>query len=468
LALHWRHPRERRRADVPKPSRPLPRGYHAKALGVLVRTFANEHQIPEARARLWVSYIALGGALERTNAKSSAPIYVIKGGVALELRLRERARATKDIDISVRVDRPDLIDHFTAAIAARFEGFTFRRRSEPYVMPNGSVRLDIAVSYHDGSWNTIQVDLSSDDGTQATVDLVEATSAAQLGLPNPVHLSCLSVPYQIAQKLHGMTEPRSADRRANDRFRDLFDVLLLTTLIEDLAALGDACDDVFRHRATHAWPGTDLTLPVEWRNPYEALAREVGGVSADFDLAVASVREFITLINAARSAELGPIWSGPTVAHSPAVPHMPGSSDDDDGRMRLFREYNDRVILDPRFESLWQRMRFLRALDAVTLAELRGAIEDLQAFVASLAMSSYYAPRLARLVAVTPVHGPLEPSLSADEVSGIEAEALLSYRRELAERRTQIEKLIIEAAHQQPWAEAGRLAPDGTRTTGLS
>jgi len=467
LALRWTHPRERRCADVPGPSRPLPRGYHAKALGVLVRTFANEHQIPEARARLWVSYIALGGALERTNAKSSAPIYVIKGGVALELRLRERARATKDIDISVRVDRQDLIDHFTAAIADRFEGFTFRRRSEPYVMPNGTVRLDIAVSYHDGSWNTIQVDLSSHDGTQATVDLVEATSAAQLGLPNPVHLSCLSVPYQIAQKLHGMTEPRSVDRRANDRFRDLLDVLLLTPLIDDLTALADACDDVFRHRATHAWPGIDLTLPVEWRDPYEALAREVGGVSADFELAVASVREFITLINAARSAELRPIWSGPIAAHSSTVPRTSASSDDD-GRMRLFREYNDRVILDPRFDSLWQRMRFLRALDAVTLAELRGAIEDLQAFVASLAMSSYYAPRLARLLAVTPVHGPLEPSLSADDVSRIEAEALLSYRRELAERRTQIETLIIEAARQQPWADDGQLAPRGTPTTGLS
>ena len=150
MALHWRHPRERRRADVPKPSRPLPRGYHAKALGVLVRTFANEHQIPEARARLWVSYIALGGALERTNAKSSAPIYVIKGGVALELRLRERARATKDIDISVRVDRPDLIDHFTAAIAARFINGTARAFRLSY---HGVRAAAVCHPREDGSWS---------------------------------------------------------------------------------------------------------------------------------------------------------------------------------------------------------------------------------------------------------------------------------------------------------------------------
>jgi hypothetical protein len=410
-----------------------------------------------------VSYIALGGALERANAELSQPLYMIKGGVALELRLRERARATKDMDISVRVDREHLIDHFTGAIAERYEGFTFRRRSAVHIMPNGVVRLDIAVGYSDAPWNTIQVDLSSHHRTRATVDLVEATSAAQLGLRGPLHLSCLSVPYQIAQKLHGMTETRGADRRPNDRFRDLVDVLLLTPLIEDLAALADASDDVFRHRATHAWPATDLTLPVEWREPYEALASVVGGVTADFDAAVESVATLIARINTARSAERGPIWPGPTL-RSPSIESHTSVSGETDGRMRLFEEYHDRVILHQRFEALWQRMRFLRLLDTLTLSELRGAIEDVQAFVASLAMSSYYAPRLARLLAVTPVHGPLDSSLSADEVRRIEGDGLMSYRRELAERRAQIESLIIEAARQQSWADDDRLAPGGAHT----
>jgi len=105
-----------------KPVRPEPKGAKAKALGALVRAFAAEQEIPEARARLWVAYLMLGGVLLRANRDREVPTYVIKGGVALELRLRERARATKDIDLSVGVAAPDLVAHFEETLAEPYEG----------------------------------------------------------------------------------------------------------------------------------------------------------------------------------------------------------------------------------------------------------------------------------------------------------------------------------------------------------
>jgi hypothetical protein len=42
----------------------------------------------------------LAGALERAQLPGGVPAFVLKGGVALELRLRLRARATRDFDVT--------------------------------------------------------------------------------------------------------------------------------------------------------------------------------------------------------------------------------------------------------------------------------------------------------------------------------------------------------------------------------
>jgi hypothetical protein len=293
-------PEQPRKPQKAKPARLEPKGAKAKALSALTRAFAAEQQIPEARARLWVSYLMLGGVLLRANRSWPAPVYVIKGGVALELRLRERARATKDIDLSVGAAAPDLVMHFEETLSEPYEGFQFRRRGEPHIMANGTVRLDVAVQYHDAPWNTIQVDLASHEGPSTQVDLVDTMSTARLGLNGPDQLPCLALPYHIAQKIHGMTQPRGEDRRPNERFRDLIDLLLLAPLVEDYAQLRAACDDVFDARATHRWPSARLELPATWRDPYIALATSVGGVTTDFESAVREAESFLARIDATR------------------------------------------------------------------------------------------------------------------------------------------------------------------------
>lgn len=69
--------------------------------GVLARyaqAYARELGVAEGRVRAWVAYTIMAGVLER-HESAGAPRFIVKGGVALELRLRDRARATKDIDI---------------------------------------------------------------------------------------------------------------------------------------------------------------------------------------------------------------------------------------------------------------------------------------------------------------------------------------------------------------------------------
>jgi hypothetical protein len=98
-------------------SRKRPTGPPPSA-GVLARYaqgYARELGIAEGRVRAWVAYMIMAGVLDRaTNA--DLPRFIVKGGVALELRLRDRARATKDIDIVLRDTTADLADSLEEAL----------------------------------------------------------------------------------------------------------------------------------------------------------------------------------------------------------------------------------------------------------------------------------------------------------------------------------------------------------------
>jgi hypothetical protein len=73
--------------------------------------------VAEGRVRAWVAYMILAGVLDRATTADS-PLFIVKGGVALELRLRDRARATKDIDIVLRDTTADLADSLEEALTA--------------------------------------------------------------------------------------------------------------------------------------------------------------------------------------------------------------------------------------------------------------------------------------------------------------------------------------------------------------
>ncbi len=72
----------------------------------------------------------LAGVVERA-AVGGSPRFFVKGGVALELRLRDRARATKDIDVVLQDPEADLARTLERALTGgAYQGFTFRRKGE--------------------------------------------------------------------------------------------------------------------------------------------------------------------------------------------------------------------------------------------------------------------------------------------------------------------------------------------------
>jgi hypothetical protein len=187
----------------------------------------------------------LAGLLEKAKRGTEGYQFTIKGGVALELRLKDRARATKDIDLVLHHEDVDLAraleDAATTRGARGYQGFDFRRKGEPLVLENRTISVEFAVTYRGGTWTSIIVDVARAEPGEADIELVPAVPLqAATGLTGPTELACLPLRMHIAQKLHGMTLP-PRPRKRNERFKDLVDVLLMEALVTDYSGLREAC-----------------------------------------------------------------------------------------------------------------------------------------------------------------------------------------------------------------------------------
>ena len=286
-------------ADRKRPTGPPP------SAGVLARyaqAYARELGVAEGRVRAWVSYMIMAGVLERAESVGS-PRFIVKGGVALELRLRDRARATKDIDIVLRDPRADLADSLELALTGDpYQGFSFRRKGQPLLLDNGAVNMEFAVTYRGQPWTSISVDIARAEVGEADVEWVDAIVLTDVfGVTGPAQLPCLPLRFHVAQKLHGMTLPPRPGKQ-NERFRDLVDLLLMDAMItKDGDALREACELVFSTRNTHPWPPDLTAAPTHWARPFAELAKELELPDTNVDAALASVRRLVARILGASS-----------------------------------------------------------------------------------------------------------------------------------------------------------------------
>ena len=273
----------------------------ARVLTRWVDAYARERGLAPKRVREWIPYMVLGGRLECVSATTGGPWFTIKGAVALDMRLPLRARATKDIDLVVDdLGERDLASALRDALEESYQGFAFRVKGEPYVMPNHSVRVEVALDYKGRSWGTLQVDLSPHEGDRTEVELVEPLRLEPFGLDTPDALPCLALRYHVAQKIHAMTEPSRDESTPNERFRDLVDVLLMRELTSGLGGVRAACVEVFTIRGAHGWPPI-LDPPSFWEEPFAKLAEEVELPMRILGMAVQEAQMFVEAIDAAGS-----------------------------------------------------------------------------------------------------------------------------------------------------------------------
>ncbi|MGI8661942.1 MAG: nucleotidyl transferase AbiEii/AbiGii toxin family protein [Acidimicrobiales bacterium] len=237
---------------------------------------ASQHSgIAAGRLRRWLGFMVVAAMLDQArHAEDGEPLFLVKGGVAMELRVDTGARATKDFDTAFRESMDVVSDRLDPALRAGHGDFTATRTEIEPVKDTGAVRLDIKLAYRGKPVITVQMEVAAVEGGMGSeVDHVPAKSLDHVGLVGPETVACIAVRWQIAQKLHACTE--TLEDRENDRFRDLLDLQLLRDLVADDEWVGvrAACVEVFEGRAKHGWP-PDVTVFETWDAGYRALAEE--------------------------------------------------------------------------------------------------------------------------------------------------------------------------------------------------
>jgi len=225
--------------------------------------------------------------------------WVLKGGMALEVRLRDDARLTKDVDLGLRADvnsAPDLherlIDILTVDLDHDYFIFT-TGPPERLCDDSGGVptwRAKVSAQLADKPFGGIQLDVSPrTHELHATDRLAIPSSLAFAGIPT-VEVEAVDIHRHAAEKFHGML--RDFGERENSRVRDLVDltILLEHDLLEP-AQMAAAVRSVWLERNNTEPPGNLPRLPESWPDRYRRLAASQGIEIPPYVASVATVTQ---------------------------------------------------------------------------------------------------------------------------------------------------------------------------------
>lgn len=267
----------------------------------LVNDRASESGVPPARLQGWLNAMVVAAVLDRVRDENDEPVFLLKGGVAMELRLKLRARTTKDYDAAFRARADEVLDLLDEALRGSYNNFTLIRDAPEDIRNTGAMRLRLRLSYKGREWGSVKLELAPVEGQMGTeLDRVEAAPVDGLQVPVLQVVSCVSVRYQVAQKIHACTEVFGAGAD-NDRFRDVMDIVLVEDLVRGevgLTRTREACIDIFTVRAKHDWP-PQVTVYESWREPFRQLARDNAFQPDNIDEAAEQLGRLITDIDAA-------------------------------------------------------------------------------------------------------------------------------------------------------------------------
>lgn len=237
-------------------------------------------------------------AVQRAIDTEGRHIFLLKGGTLLQHRLNATARTTKDVDGLIRGDLDQFILALDAALDEPWGPLTLRRGEvevEVVNVPTKIIkprRFDIVLELRGVTWMRIQFEVSPDEaGVSDEHETIEPPPLGGFGLPDPEALVSIAMRFQIAQKLHAVSDPHEPPDTINDRARDVVDLLLLRDLAAQtgsptLPEIRRAAMAVFAARtdeavllglATRAWPPTLVAHP-HWADDFTRAATS-GGVA---------------------------------------------------------------------------------------------------------------------------------------------------------------------------------------------
>lgn len=225
--------------------------------------------------------------------------WVLKGGFALEVRLADVARATRDLDLAALVDTSTtgIQDQLDEALDHDVDddGFTFVVSAARRIAPEqaGVAAWGTSVNAHLGGrlFQSVHVDVSArpEEVRDGVERLVVPPGVDGVGLA-PVSVLTVDVAQHAAEKFHALTRGY-ADGRPSSRVKDLVDIVLLIEagLLPD-DRLGERLIHVHAVRDGALPPARIPEPPAAWRVEYARLVADLRLATTDVDEAMAMIR----------------------------------------------------------------------------------------------------------------------------------------------------------------------------------
>jgi Nucleotidyl transferase AbiEii toxin, Type IV TA system len=267
-------------------------GAFKRSLEDRLRSAATEREVSIDSIRL---KLVMERLLARLFEKPHPP-WLLKGGFAMELRYRPRARTTRDLDLSIRgsdskisvADDLALLQEELRTAASRDLGdyfvFTLGESPRDLQAPLGGFRLRCECRLAGTQYAVFRLDVGLGDPTlQEPEVLVGGDLLAFAGI-EPAVVLAVPTTQHFAEKLHAYTFPWSD--RTNTRTKDLADLLLLLEEgLGDSPELREALRATFRRRATHPLPENLPPPPANWQPAFAQMADELKLPQADLESA---------------------------------------------------------------------------------------------------------------------------------------------------------------------------------------
>lgn len=230
------------------------------------------------------------------------PNGVVKGGSSLKLRYGDNAtRFTTDLDTARRVEIGQFIKDLTVSLEDGWCDFSGRvvigSQAKPKDVPAQYVMqpLNVKLSYLQKPWCSVLLEVGHNEiGDADMADYVIPEEAngylMKLGFDTLPAIPLMPLEYQIAQKLHGLSEVGS------NRLNDLIDLQLIVSNSDvDLVKVNAVCMRLFDYRGQQPWPPA-ISEDESWRSIYETQSDGVD-VIENIDEALEWVNELISNIS---------------------------------------------------------------------------------------------------------------------------------------------------------------------------
>lgn len=219
---------------------------------------------------------------------NSEPEFLVKGGYAMELRLRHRARFSRDLDLTAKQEKilkdPIAIQTKLQNLLAKDLGdwFTFLLSEATLELegaPDAGYRFPVEARLDNRTFAKFHVDIGIGDAVLDSPTWVPGNPLFDFAGIARAQIPLLPAETHFAEKIHAYTRTRRTG--VNSRVRDLVDlILLLDAGFPDADALRGALNSTFTRRNTHPLPKILPEPHASWTNPYAEIAFEIGLTSA--------------------------------------------------------------------------------------------------------------------------------------------------------------------------------------------